>query len=193
MSDSRPHILVGIDFSDSSYVALARARKLAEQMHAWLHLVHIAPGEGLLADTNLALNTPKEFPAARKARISLQKMVLELRPQVDTEVHVRMGASPVAGMLSLIQELKPELVVVGSHGKGLLGQALLGSVSNLLAQRSPVPVVIVPAPGRELLPEAPPPPPEPELPSVGQAVADTFSSSSGRGIAGVGGSDISYR
>jgi len=46
-------------------------------------------------------------------------------------------------------EVKPDFVVVGSHGKGILKRAFLGSVSGELARRSPVPVMIVPAPGLE--------------------------------------------
>lgn len=193
MSNTMFHVLVGIDFSDSSDMALSHAVRLAEGLHGRLHLAHIAKADGFTADTNFGLNIPTEFPEAREARAGLQKVLAKLGANVDTEIHVRMGNSPLEGMLALIMEIKPDFVVVCSHGKGLFKRALLGSVSNQLAARSPVPVIIVPTPGREEILNQPEPPKEPELPSVGRAVADSGGGTTGFGISGVGGGGVSYR
>lgn len=193
MSTAKFHILVGIDFSDSSNVAIQHAARIAQAMGARLHLGHIAKGEGFVADTNLGMNIPSEFPEAREARIGLQRVLAQLGSGIDGEVHVRMGGSPIEGMLSLIKEIKPDFVVVCSHGKGLLRRAMMGSVSNQLVQRSPVPVVVVPTPGREQILNQPEPPKEPELPSVGRAVVDSAGGIGSYGISGVGGGDITYR
>ncbi len=193
MSQQRIHIVVGIDFSDSSNLAIQHAVRWAESCSARLHLCHIAQGEGIVADTNLGLNIPNEFPEAKEARTSLQRLLAQLGTRIDGEVHVRLGTSPMAGMLSLIKEIKPDVVVVGSHGKGMLRRALLGSVSSELAAKSPVPVMIIPTPGREELLNQPEPPKEPELPSVGQAVADTGGSTTTFGAGSIGGVGITYR
>lgn len=193
MNSNKIHILVGIDFSDSSNLAIQHAARLAEAMGARLHLAHIASGSGFVANTNLGMNIPGDFPEAKESRAGLQRLLHQLGARIDGEIHVRLGTSPLAGMLSLINEIKPDFVVVGSHGKGLLRRALLGSVSNQLAARSPVPVMIIPTPGREEVLNQPEPPPEPELPAVGQAVGGTGGSSTSYGIGSVGGSDINYR
>lgn len=193
MNNAKTHILVGIDFSDSSNMALSHAVRMAEAMGARLHLAHISKGDGMVADTNLGMNIPSEFPEAREARIGLQRVLAQLGSGIDGEVHVRMGGSPIEGMLSLIKEIKPDFVVVCSHGKGLLRRAMMGSVSNQLVQRSPVPVVVVPTPGREQILNQPEPPKEPELPSVGRAVVDSAGGIGSYGISGVGGGDITYR
>jgi hypothetical protein len=103
-----------------------------------------------------------------------------------------MGVTPLAGMLSLIKEIRPDLVVVCSHGKGLLKRALIGSVSSQLVQRSPVPVLVVPTPGREQVLNQPEPPAEPELPAVGRAVVETGGGTTGYGINSIGGG-VDYR
>ena len=54
---------------------------------------------------------------------------------------------------------------------------LLGSVSTQLAQRCPVPVLVVPAPGRELQTMGNEPVVEPPLPSVGQGVSESIDAS----------------
>lgn len=193
MSHTKIHILVGIDFSDSSNLAVQHAARLAEACGARLHLAHIANGEGFVANTNLGMNIPSDFPEAKEARAGMQRLLMQLGARIDGEVHVRLGTSPMEGMLSLIKDIKPDFVVVGSHGKGLLKRAFLGSVSNQLAAKSPVPVMIIPTPGREEILNQPEPPKEPELPSVGQAVVDTGGGGASFGIGSVGGGDITYR
>lgn len=187
------HILVAVDFSESSAMALAHALKLAERTAARLHICHVAPASGLAAPVNLGMNIPTEFPEAREARVRLQRLHHDLGSKVDTELHLRMG-EPVPGILGAIQELKPDMVVVCSHGKGAIRRALLGSVSSQLAQRSPVPVLVVPTPGREAALFAPEPAPEPELPSVGRAVIDHDSpGAADGGIGGTGGVGVHLR
>ncbi len=193
MTTTKMHLLVGIDFSESSNVALAHAVVLATRLGARLHLCYIAYGDGLVADTDLGLNIPRQFPEIKDARVKLQRLLAKLGSNVDSEIHVRMNTSPLAGMMSVIMQLKPDLVIVGSNGKRLLKRALLGSVSAELAQRSPVPVVIVPGPEREQLLHQPAPAPELDLPSVGRAVAHTDSGTSSFGIAGIGSGEVPLR
>ena len=187
------NILVAIDFSESSDLALSQASRLAERNGARLHICHIVSGAGLNAPVSLGMSIPDDFPEAQQARAELQRVRAGLGGAMDVQVHLRMG-EPVAVLLALIQELKPDMLVVGSHGKGFLRRTLLGSVSREIAERSPVPVLLVPAPGREALLHAPEPTPEPELPSVGRAVASTGGvQTSDAGIAGVGGTDLRLR
>jgi nucleotide-binding universal stress UspA family protein len=140
-------ILVGTDFSDSSDRALAHALQLAERLGARLDLVHVVQ---IQAPAVLELWLAA---AGNESQITQTKQMLKaVRDRVSTEktpcrTHLRLG-DPVAGMLELIESLKPSLVVVGSHGRGAMMRALLGSVSERLCRRSPVPVLVVPAPGR---------------------------------------------
>lgn len=162
------NILVGIDFSDSSAGAMYHALALAERLGATLHLAHITPPHAHLAvPTDIGLNMPTEFEAVREARERLERLRAMLGDKASIDLHLRMG-DPVRGLLQIITELKPDMVVLGSHGRGAVMRMLLGSVSTQLTHRSPVPVLVVPAPGRELVAEEPPLNLEPQLPSVGR-------------------------
>lgn len=177
MRSGNYNIAVGIDFSDSSAGAMYHALALAERLGATLHLVHVAPLQGsLAAPTDLGLNIPPEFEEAQQARERLERMRVMLGGKTPVELHLRMD-EPVRGFLQLIQDLKPDMVVVGSHGRGTVMRLLLGSVSTQLAQRCPVPVLVVPAPGRELQTMGNEPVVEPPLPSVGQGVSESIDAS----------------
>jgi nucleotide-binding universal stress UspA family protein len=56
--------------------------------------------------------------------------------------------NPVSAVLREARRLDVELIVVGSHGHGLLYDALLGSVSTGILRKSLIPVLVVPT--REL-------------------------------------------
>lgn len=195
MSEPTMHILVGLDFSEASAMALVHARRLAERTGARLHISHIVKDDGVQAPLNLGFNIPDEFPEAKETRVLLEHLRAEMGSGLDVELHVRIGP-PIEAMLGLINDLKPDVVVVCSHGKGLVRRTLLGSFSDQLVQRSPVPVLVVPAPGRETkLPvNQQPPPPDDGLPAVGRAVADPEpDAAQATGIAGVGGGSVIIR
>jgi len=170
MSTSTFKILVGLDFSDASAGAMYHAVTLAERLHAELHLSHITR-DSLVAPTDLGLNVPDTLEEARDAREQLERIRAMIAEKVSTVVHLRTG-DPVKGMLQLITELKPNMVVIGSHGKGAVERFLMGSVSTELVQKSPAPVLVIPAPGRAQLLTQAVPKTETSLPAVGTAVEE---------------------
>ncbi|WP_180683082.1 universal stress protein [Tepidicella baoligensis] len=50
---------------------------------------------------------------------------------------------PVPMLLEVLEAEGCDGVIMGSHGKGLVGRALLGSVSQEMLEKSPVPVTFV--------------------------------------------------
>lgn len=51
---------------------------------------------------------------------------------------------PGPALASLAEETGAELIVVGSHGKGIVGRFLEGSTSRYLLDHAPCPVLVVP-------------------------------------------------
>lgn len=62
---------------------------------------------------------------------------------VNATARIAQG-DPVKAILSEAKRLDAELIVAGSHGHGLLFDALVGSVSAGLLRKSVLPVLIVP-------------------------------------------------
>lgn len=70
-----------------------------------------------------------------------------------TQIDVRVGP-PRDVVLAAVEELKPRMLVLGTHGRTGLKRLLLGSVSEDITRRSPVPVFLVPGGHDEPVPNA---------------------------------------
>jgi len=64
-------------------------------------------------------------------------------PDVRTEAHRLTGDDVVAALLAHVARSHCDLVVLASHGRGPLGELLLGSVSADLVRSSPAPTLLV--------------------------------------------------
>jgi nucleotide-binding universal stress UspA family protein len=51
--------------------------------------------------------------------------------------------SPVAEILKAVKKQKCQMIVMGTHGHGLLGRALMGSVAQRVVTDSEVPVLLI--------------------------------------------------
>jgi nucleotide-binding universal stress UspA family protein len=68
-----------------------------------------------------------------------------LSPTVSIDQRVETG-DPAAMICLVARDLGVDVVVVGSHGKGFLSRALLGSVSGHVTRHAPCPVLVVRTP-----------------------------------------------
>ncbi len=134
-------ILVAVDFGSTSQRAYEAAIDLASRLRAPLEIVHVcAPVPTTVTDESAYTAPVRERLAGLVDNATSRGVTARAHLKLET---------PVFGLLEIIDQLEPMLVVVGSHGRRGIQRALLGSVSDALAHRSAVPVVIVPAPERK--------------------------------------------
>jgi nucleotide-binding universal stress UspA family protein len=133
-------ILVPIDFLDASLDALAAARELAGRLGLEVVLLHtyavpvvVYPG----FDPIVAPGLPEEIAAA--AKTALDKLAAE---NGGLRTLLRSG-DPATEILRAIDEQKPALVAMGTHGRKGLAHLLLGSVTEKVVRSSPSPVLTV--------------------------------------------------
>lgn len=140
------HILVPTDFSEPADAALQYAQVLARKFGSRLHLLHVVPepfaypwGTDVATFPMADLLTQSE--AAARQRLEQIASGLEDLP-AGVGVHTAVG-SPVDRILDYVRDHRVDLVVVGTHGRGMVGHLLLGSVAERVIRRAGVPVLTV--------------------------------------------------
>ncbi|MBI5069455.1 MAG: universal stress protein [Deltaproteobacteria bacterium] len=134
------------DFTESSGAALRQAAAISRETGAELLLLHVSPpprsgGAG-------SMLAPPTWPARQEADRGA-----ELRAwQADAE-RLAPGAVVTASELTgpaaeeiarFVSDFACDLVVMGTHGRGAIGAAVLGSVARGVVERVRCPVLVVP-------------------------------------------------
>ncbi len=135
-SDGR--VVVGIDGSDTSTDAIAFAFSFAAQHGRELLAIHA------WNDVGWAELPQQDWD---HVRVDLAKLLEEqVAPHLakHPEVHVAQEVAFDAPARALLQAADgAALVVVGSHGRGAVTRAILGSVSHAVLHHAPCPVAVV--------------------------------------------------
>jgi len=139
------NILVPTDFSEPAAAALAYAKNLAAQFGSHLHLLYVVP-------------TPQYGWAAESSAFAWPTVLTDLEAEANAELERQIAQAPPApGPVSLATAVgvpvdaileyaaanRIDLIVMGTHGRGLVGHMLLGSVAERVVRRSTVPVLTV--------------------------------------------------
>jgi nucleotide-binding universal stress UspA family protein len=135
------NVLIATDFSRYSNTALNFGLQVAKAYSAQAHVVFVIPTDQFL------LAGPEAYVAAKDAAgRDLEQLQAELHRthlQVQGEdYHLYLLEGDVAqSILDFAQQKRIDLIVLGTHGRGGLGKALMGSVAERVFRQSPVPVL----------------------------------------------------
>ena len=138
------HILAPTDLGDSGVIALRYARLFADRTSAKLTVLYcdpvIYPVDAVgPAATMLFVPTLEQEEQIRAEIKEHSDPIMEGHPY---DALVQIGA-PVPVILRAREELKADLIVMGTHGRHGWRRALLGSVNEGVLHGSPVPVLTV--------------------------------------------------
>lgn len=152
-------ILYATDLTPNAAFALRHAIGIARKYDATVKVLHVLAevdasvvnyvstvmGEDRLADFELQHH--KEVADEIKKRIESFASTELNSDSKDLDrivgIEARHG-NPIAEILEEADECDADLIVVGSHGKGALSYAFLGSVAEKLLRKSHRPVLVVP-------------------------------------------------
>ncbi len=84
----------------------------------------------------------KERDAAESFVHSAAALVKQHLPGAEFETEIKTGA-PDRVILETAKQWKPDVIVVGSHGRGFWGRLTLGSVSDSIIHHAPCSVFVV--------------------------------------------------
>jgi nucleotide-binding universal stress UspA family protein len=144
LRDTNPVFIVGVDDSRDARAAVHVAAGLARLLGGWLVLIHVlTPRQPATASSaHRCLRTYRED--VRRAE-ALLRDAADLAGDVVVGSELRFG-DPARGICQRAQDLRADLVIVGSRRLGKLGRLLLGSVSQGVLERSPCSVLVALAP-----------------------------------------------
>jgi nucleotide-binding universal stress UspA family protein len=143
-------IVAAVDFSNVTAGVVEMAASLANAFGAELHLLHVLEPEPSYTAYGF---TPDEFPAMhafheeakRRATRKLEELFATV-PPVPNAVSRLAEGSPLHAVLDYVKLIEADLVVLGSHGHGVVASLLLGSVAEGMVRKATIPTLVVPAP-----------------------------------------------
>jgi nucleotide-binding universal stress UspA family protein len=134
-------ILVPIDGSRAADAALEQAIDLARTEGARLTLIGVATRPPWLVPSYAAAG-PTDAELEAEVERFLDAALERIPDDVPAATVVRSGC-PAQAIVDRIEQGLHDLVVMGSRGRGAMRSLVLGSVSQAVIQRSPVPVLVV--------------------------------------------------
>ena len=133
-------IVVGTDFSEASIEAARLALELAAK-GATVSLVHVVPWERKEYIPEDWFRAHEERVGAELTRVTRW---LDESKKFHTSPRILYG-KPASALLAYAQEFGADLIVAGSHGRGLVGRLLAGQTIAKLIRGARCSVLVVPA------------------------------------------------
>ena len=143
-------IVVALDLSPFSKTVLDQAEAIATACSASVLVVHVAAPDPDFVGYEPGPQYVRDYRARelKSEHAELQRMTEELRSRgLDSRALLVEGLTAET-VISVAKDENADLIVVGSHGRSALTRVFLGSVSTELVHHSPIPLLVVPMPGR---------------------------------------------
>ncbi len=145
-------VLYSTDFSPLAELALNYVKKLKEAGEREVVVVHVVDdlsielpeGTDLLREKEVYEILPEvdqEYVTSLIEKLEAVKTILESEG-LSVKLFLRYGNIPKQ-IVRVSEEEKVKLIVMGAHGKGLLTEILLGSVSTDVIRNAKCPVLII--------------------------------------------------
>lgn len=140
-------ILVPVDFSDVMEATLAATIGLAAGLGARVHLLHVAAPDPAFVGYEAGPDTVRHHRAEqlRSEHRAMEALADQLRNRGIETTSSLVAGPAVDTILAQAERLGADLIVMGSHGRGALYRALVGSVSEGVLRRSTTPVLVIPS------------------------------------------------
>lgn len=136
-------ILVPVDGSDISKLALQHAITFAKDQHARIKIVHVvAQLEALGAEGHISLD--KFFRKNGMDLINEAAAVVRAGGiAVETALLESMGLRPSAVIVEEARNWPADIIVIGSSGRGRVAEFIFGSVAEGVLRTASVPVLLM--------------------------------------------------
>lgn len=137
-------ILVPTDFGETSDHALEAALDLAKQLQAKVHLLHVYQVPVYGFPDGAFVPGPEIATRISEAAQKGLDHVLERYASRGVPMTKALSTGGAAEeIVAVAKQLPAELIVMGTHGRGVIAHALLGSVTERVVRTSTIPVLTI--------------------------------------------------
>jgi nucleotide-binding universal stress UspA family protein len=138
------NILVPIDFDETSDRALERAVSLARTLGAQITVLHVYGLPIYNYPDGSYIPSPEVADTVKKgAREQLDAFMAQRRAEGISLTSLLREGRTAPEICAAATEIGADLIVMGTHGRGLLGRTLLGSVAEAVVRQAAIPVMTV--------------------------------------------------
>jgi nucleotide-binding universal stress UspA family protein len=136
-------VLLPTDGSAATEAAIEEAGRVATLSEATVHVLSVADSRNRFESPTAGL-APEAWERAEhdRAETAVAEAVEALPDDVTTESAVREG-TPATAILDYADDADVDVIVMGTHGRTGLDHYLVGSVTERVVRKSPVPVLTV--------------------------------------------------
>jgi nucleotide-binding universal stress UspA family protein len=144
-------LLVAVDFSDPTEKIFRVARRLATSLDASVWIVHAAEPEPDFVgyDAGPEVVRGQVAKELREEHRRLQEYAEQMREAGVEAKAILVQGPTVEALLEMVDKQDTDLIIVGSHGRGMVAEMLVGSVSQGLIRAGRCPVTVVPVTKQE--------------------------------------------
>jgi nucleotide-binding universal stress UspA family protein len=137
-------ILIPTDGTAASMAAVDAAVGFAHACGAQVFGLHVTPLRPLFSEVLGVLSAPEHEDRAREFLGYVERRAAQAG--VAATVSTRRADSPADAIIAAARDLRCDLIVMGSHGRGQASALLLGSQTQGVLTHSAIPVMVVPQP-----------------------------------------------
>ena len=152
------HLLVPLDGSKLAELALPMAKSLTTQFNGRITLLQVVPlpyavgfgheASGVYSNLN-SINQDLK----REAAAYMEEKRLELhKAGIQADVQLVMGKSPAEAILTAVDELDADTIVMSTHGRSGVMRWVFGSVADKVLRQARVPILLARVPAEDEAP-----------------------------------------
>jgi nucleotide-binding universal stress UspA family protein len=147
------NILVATDFSEPSGVAMAYGRDLARSYNAQLHVLHVVEDVTMRYASEVGFASPQlQGDLEEAARRDLDAQITDDDRQTLSVITAVESAPNIAeAIVKYAKANEIDLILSGTHGRGMVQHFLMGSVAERVVRSAPCPVLTVRAHERDFI------------------------------------------
>jgi len=152
------HLLVPLDGSKLAELALPMAKLLASQFNSRIILLQVVPlpyavgfgheASGVYSNLN-SVNQDLKHEAATYMEEKRQALH---KAGIQADVQLMMGISPAEAILTAVDELNADTIVMSTHGRSGVMRWVFGSVADKVLRQARVPILLARVPAEDQAP-----------------------------------------